>query len=60
MGVDHSLQPNTVGASDAGFPSALVLPGLPAEMHLQTQERTILSYFMKPFSNQIARAFREG
>lgn len=36
------------------------MPGLPAEMHLQTQERTILSYFMKPFSDQIARAFREG
>ncbi len=36
-----------------------LLPGLPAEIHLQTQERTILSYFMKPFFDQIARAFRE-
>jgi HlyD family secretion protein len=36
-----------------------LMPGLPAEMHLQTQERTILSYFMKPFFDQIARAFRE-
>lgn len=34
-------------------------PGLPAEIHIQTRERTILSYFMKPFTDQIARAFRE-
>jgi HlyD family secretion protein len=36
-----------------------LMPGLPAEIHIQTRERTILSYFMKPFSDQIARAFRE-
>lgn len=36
-----------------------LMPGLPAEIHIQTKERTILSYFMKPFMDQIARAFRE-
>ncbi len=36
-----------------------VISGLPAELHLQTRERTILSYFMKPFTDQIARTFRE-
>jgi HlyD family secretion protein len=36
-----------------------MISGLPAELHLQTRERTILSYFMKPFTDQIARTFRE-
>ena len=33
--------------------------GLPAEMHIQTRERTILSYLMKPLTDQISRTFRE-
>jgi HlyD family secretion protein len=33
--------------------------GLPAELHLQTRERTILSYLMKPLTDQISRTFRE-
>ncbi|MCA0400548.1 MAG: HlyD family type I secretion periplasmic adaptor subunit [Proteobacteria bacterium] len=36
-----------------------LIPGLPAEIHIQTRARTILSYFMKPFTDQIARALRE-
>ena len=28
-------------------------------MHLQTRERTILSYLMKPLTDQISRTFRE-
>lgn len=36
-----------------------IISGLPAEMHLQTQQRTILSYLMKPLTDQIARTFRE-
>ena len=36
-----------------------IISGLPAELHLQTRERTILSYFMKPLTDQIARTFRE-
>lgn len=33
--------------------------GLPAELHLRTRQRTIISYFMKPLTDQIARTFRE-
>lgn len=36
-----------------------ITSGLPAEVHLQTRERTILSYLLKPLSDQIARTFRE-
>jgi HlyD family secretion protein len=36
-----------------------IISGLPAELHLQTRERTILSYMMKPLTDQISRTFRE-
>jgi len=36
-----------------------LLPGMPAEAFLTTQERTILSYLVKPVSDQIAHAMRE-
>ncbi|GJD50817.1 Type I secretion system membrane fusion protein PrsE [Methylobacterium crusticola] len=34
-------------------------PGMPVEAFIQTQPRTVLTYFTKPMSDQIARAFRE-
>jgi membrane fusion protein, type I secretion system len=36
-----------------------LVPGMPAEVHIKTTERTALSYLMKPLSDQIARAFTE-
>jgi HlyD family secretion protein len=36
-----------------------LIPGMPAEVHIRTEERTALSYFLKPLSDQIARAFVE-
>ncbi len=35
------------------------LPGMPVEVFITTDERTPLSYIMKPFSDQVQRAFRE-
>lgn len=34
-------------------------PGMPLEIYLTTDERTALSYLIKPFSDQLARAFKE-
>ncbi|QIG49429.1 HlyD family type I secretion periplasmic adaptor subunit [Nordella sp. HKS 07] len=34
-------------------------PGMPAEVHIQTGERKVLSYVLKPLSDQMHRAFRE-
>ena len=34
-------------------------PGLPAELNVQTGERTVLSYLVKPLADQIAHAIRE-
>jgi HlyD family secretion protein len=36
-----------------------LLPGMPAEAMIKTEERTALSYLVKPLSDQINRAFRE-
>ena len=43
----------------AKLPDQRITSGLPAEVHMQTRERTILSYFMKPLTDQVARTFRE-
>ena len=36
-----------------------LLPGMPVEVFISTEQRTALSYFAKPFSDQFSRAFRE-
>jgi HlyD family secretion protein len=35
------------------------VPGMPVEAFVQTGQRTVMSYLMKPLSDQIERAFRE-
>jgi HlyD family secretion protein len=36
-----------------------LLPGMPVEAFVQTGDRTVISYLMKPLSDQFNRAFRE-
>jgi HlyD family secretion protein len=36
-----------------------LVPGMPAEVYISTQERTAASYLTKPFADQMSRAFRE-
>lgn len=36
-----------------------LVPGMPAEVFIQTGERTALSYLIKPLSDGLARAFRD-
>ncbi|MCA1529851.1 HlyD family type I secretion periplasmic adaptor subunit [Bradyrhizobium yuanmingense] len=36
-----------------------MIPGMPVEAFVQTGDRTMLSYLMKPFHDQLMRAFRE-
>ena len=38
---------------------AKLIPGMPVEAFVQTGDRTLISYLMKPFSDQLMRAFRE-
>jgi HlyD family secretion protein len=36
-----------------------LVPGMPVEVFVQTNDRTVLSYLMKPLRDQIVKAFRE-
>jgi membrane fusion protein, type I secretion system len=36
-----------------------LIPGMPAEVHIKTTDRTALSYLLKPFTDQFARALKE-
>jgi HlyD family secretion protein len=36
-----------------------LVPGMPVEAFVQTGDRTVMSYLMKPISDQVNRAFRE-
>ena len=36
-----------------------LVPGMPVEVFVQTEEMTAISYLAKPFTDQMARAFRE-
>jgi HlyD family secretion protein len=37
-----------------------IIPGMPVETFIQTGDRTVLSYLVKPLTDQIMRSFREG
>ncbi len=37
-----------------------LVPGMPAEVYIETGSRTILSYFLKPLTDAISRSFRES
>ncbi|EBV3600153.1 HlyD family type I secretion periplasmic adaptor subunit, partial [Salmonella enterica subsp. enterica serovar Virchow] len=36
-----------------------LIPGMPAELYIQTGERSVWSYLFKPILDQLARAFKE-
>jgi HlyD family secretion protein len=36
-----------------------LIPGMPVEVFIQTTIRTVVSFFIRPFQDQIAKAFRE-
>lgn len=37
----------------------VLIPGMPAESFIQTEERTVLNYILRPFIDQLGRSFRE-
>jgi HlyD family secretion protein len=50
----------TPGAEDlARLNGIKLVPGMPAEVFIQTGERTMFSYLIKPLSDQVRRAFKE-
>jgi len=39
--------------------SAKLVPGMPVEVLMQTSPRSVMSFMVKPFQDQLTRAFRE-
>jgi HlyD family secretion protein len=48
------LQPSTEAPGELRL-----VPGMPAEVYIRTQDRTPLTYLLKPLNEQFARTFRE-
>jgi HlyD family type I secretion membrane fusion protein len=44
---------------DLGELAAKLTPGMPVEVYIETEERTVISFLAKPFTDQLMRAFRE-
>lgn len=44
----------------AALPAGGLRPGMQVEVHLRTEDRTPLSYFVKPLSDYFQRSLREG
>ena len=57
-GIVHASTVHTPGAV-IQLDGLTLVPGMPAEVFVQTGERTPLSYLLKPLSDHIRRAMRE-
>lgn len=59
-GPPYYLARITLAAEDMAKLGALrLVPGMPAEVHIETPKRTAMSYIVKPLTDQIALAFKE-
>ena len=56
---DEQLGVERVLRERARLGEVKLIPGMPVEAFVQTGDRTMLSYLIKPFSDQLMRAFRE-
>ena len=61
----HRREPTTPSASacrrtrSRGSARCRLVPGMPVEAFVQTGDRTVMSYLVKPLLDQLTRAFRE-
>lgn len=52
-------QVDIAAAEMAKLGEAPLMPGMPVEVYVQTEDRTVASYLVKPLVDQFGRAFRE-
>ena len=45
--------------TDQAIDATQLVPGMPVEVFVQTEEQLAIAYFMKPFTDQVTRSFRE-
>jgi len=55
----YSIRISMPPGEAAKLGEAKLVPGMPVEAFVQTGDRTVLSYLMKPLSDQFMRAFRQ-
>ena len=55
----YTIRVSIPAAELARLDNVKLLPGMPVETFVQTGERTILAYLVKPLHDQLMRAFRE-
>ena len=48
------------GEIDKLAPGHALVPGMAAEVYIETGSRSILSYFLKPLTDVLSRTFRES
>jgi HlyD family secretion protein len=48
-----------MNADELSRQGSKLVPGMPVECFIQTGERTVISYLLKPFRDQLKRTFRE-
>ncbi len=58
-GQDFYLGSVEIAGGQAALGDLQLLPGMPVEVFVQTEDMAAISYFVKPFTDQFARAFRE-
>ncbi|MGA2995761.1 HlyD family type I secretion periplasmic adaptor subunit [Bradyrhizobium sp.] len=55
----YTIRVSMPAAEIARLGDVKLIPGMPVEAFVQTGERTLLSYLIKPLNDQLMRAFRE-
>jgi HlyD family secretion protein len=55
----YTIRVSMPAAEIARLGDVKLIPGMPVEAFVQTGDRTMMSYLMKPLSDQLMRAFRE-
>jgi HlyD family secretion protein len=55
----YTIRVSMPPAEVARLGEAKLIPGMPVEAFVQTGDRTLMSYLVKPLSDQLMRAFRE-
>jgi HlyD family secretion protein len=56
----YTIRVRVPGEEIARLRGLKIIPGMPVEAFVETESRTVLSYLVKPLTDQIMRSFRDG
>ena len=57
--IQHSPLISVENKADCLTGAKVLKPGMPAEVHISTDQRSVWSYLLKPLTDQMSRAFRQ-